>query len=131
MIDLIEAVEKAEKTNKDKGKSLEDLARFLLGESVSALSCKYINLQTRSSEIDLIIEYDPSKGYLPLFEELGRFSLIECKNWSKPVGAGPVRDFMGKLDKCKARLGVIFSKNGSHRSSNSGADALREIQKSF
>jgi hypothetical protein len=71
LVDLIEAVERAE-TNKTKGKSLEDLAHFLF-ESVAALGCKYNNLQTRSSEIDLVIEYDRSKGYLPLFEELGRF----------------------------------------------------------
>jgi len=94
------------------------------------LKCKYYNLQTRSSEIDIVIEYDCSKGYIPLFEEQGRFSLIECKNWSKPVGVSPVRDFMGKLDKCKARLGVIFSKNGV-TGVDAGADALREIQSRF
>lgn len=77
-----------------------------------------------------MIEYDHSKGELPLFEELGRYCLIECKNWSKPVGVGSVRDFMGKLDKCKIKLGIIFSKNGV-TGVNSGADALREIQSRF
>ena len=127
-VDLIEAVEKAQ-TNADKGKSLEDLARFLF-ESVAPLKCKYSNLQTRSSEIDIVLEYDRSIGHVPLFDELGQFSLIECKNWSKPVGVGPVRDFMGKLDKCRARLGVIFSKNGV-TGVDAGADALREIQSCF
>ncbi|WP_157661183.1 restriction endonuclease [Burkholderia ubonensis] len=128
LVDLIEAVESAT-TNEDKGRSLEMLARSLFG-SVSSLRCKYRNLQTRSSEIDLVVEYDRSKGALALFDELGRYCLVECKNWSKPVGVGPVRDFMGKLDKCKVKLGVIFSKNGV-TGVDSGADALREIQSRF
>ncbi|WP_241293622.1 restriction endonuclease [Burkholderia stabilis] len=128
LVRLIEAVESAA-TNNEKGRSLEALARSLFG-SVSALRCKYSNLQTRSSEIDLVIEYDQSKGRLALFDEIGRYCLVECKNWSKPVGVGPVRDFMGKLDKCKIKLGVIFSKNGV-TGVDSGADALREIQSRF
>jgi hypothetical protein len=128
LVDLIESVERTE-TNEEKGKSLEALARFLF-DSVPPLRCKYSNLQTRSSEIDLVIEYDRSKGTLPLFEELGRYCLVECKNWSKPVGVAPVRDFMGKLDKCKTKLGVIFSKNGV-TGVDAGADALREIQSRF
>lgn len=128
LVNLIESVEKAA-TNDEKGKSLESLAQFLFN-SISSLRCKYSNLQTRSSEIDLVIEYDRTKEALPLFDELGRYCLVECKNWSKPVGVGPVRDFMGKLDKCKTRLGVIFSKNGV-TGVDSGADALREIQSRF
>lgn len=128
LVNLIESVEKAA-TNDEKGKSLESLAQFLFN-SISSLRCKYSNLQTRSREIDLVIEYDRTKEALPLFDELGRYCLVECKNWSKPVGVGPVRDFMGKLDKCKTRLGVIFSKNGV-TGVDSGADALREIQSRF
>ncbi len=127
-VQLIELVEKSI-TNDEKGKSLENLARFLL-ESIPSLRCKYPNLETKSSEIDLVIEYDHLKGELPLLEELGRYALIECKNWSKPVGVGYVRDFMGKLDKCKIKLGIIFSKNGV-TGVNSGVDALREIQSRF
>lgn len=128
LVDLIEGVEQAA-SNDEKGKSLEALARFLF-DSVPSLNCKYPNLQTRSSEIDLVIEYDRSVGHIPLFEELGRYCLVECKNWGKPVGVGPVRDFMGKLDKCKTRLGIIFSKSGV-TGVDSGADALREIQSRF
>ena len=128
LVELIEAVERAVNTD-EKGKSLEALARFLF-DSVSSLSPKYSNLQTRSSEIDIIVEYDRRNGEIGLFEELGRYCLVECKNWSKPVGVGPVRDFMGKLDKCKTQLGIIFSKNGV-TGVDSGADALREIQSRF
>jgi hypothetical protein len=128
LIELIERVESAS-TNEEKGRSLEALSKFLFN-SVASLHCKYANLRTRSSEIDLVIEYNPAPRRIPLFEELGRYCLVECKNWSKPVGVGPVRDFMGKLDKCKARLGVVFSRNGV-TGVDSGVDALREIQSRF
>jgi hypothetical protein len=128
LVDLIEAVEKSV-TNEEKGKSLETVARFLIN-SVPSLSCKYSNLQTRSSEIDVVIEYNRSHGVIPLFNELGRYSLVECKNWSRPVGASQVRDFLGKIHKCKVKIGIIFSKNGV-TGIDSGADALREIQNQF
>jgi len=128
LVDLIENVENST-TNDKKGRALESLAQFLF-DSVPSLHCKYKNLNTRSSEIDLVIEYKPSKGAIPLFDELGRYCLIECKNWSKPVGVGPVRDFMGKLDKCKVKFGIILSKNGV-TGADSGVDALREIQSRY
>ncbi|TKR29600.1 hypothetical protein FCE95_15845 [Luteimonas gilva] len=125
---LIEAAETAA-DNEKKGKSLEALARALI-RSVPSLACKYANLQTRSSEIDIVVEYDSLRGRIQLLEESGRYILVECKNWNKPAGVAPVRDFMGKLDKCKIRLGVLFSKNGV-TGVDSGADALREIQSRF
>jgi hypothetical protein len=128
LIGLIEVAERAV-TNQEKGKSLEAVAQFVL-ESVPSLRCKYANLYTRSSEIDLVVEYDQSRGGIPLFDELGRYALIECKNWGKPVGVGPVRDFMGKLDKCKARIGIIFARNGI-TGVDAGVDALREIQSRY
>lgn len=128
LVKLIEAVESA-KTTDEKGSSLERLSYYLL-ESVPSLTCKYRNLYTRSSEIDIVVEYNGLKGLIPLFEELGRYCLVECKNWSKPVGAGPVRDFIGKLEKCKARIGVIFSKNGV-TGEGYGLDAIREIQSKY
>ncbi len=128
LVELIEAIERAT-TAADKGSSLESLARFLFN-SVPSLRAKYCNLQTRSSEIDIVVEYLGNRGEIPIFEELGRYCLVECKNWSKPVGVTPVRDFMGKLDKCKTRLGIIFSRNGV-TGVDSGADALREIHSRF
>jgi Restriction endonuclease len=128
LVDLIEAVESAT-TNDEKGKALESLAKFLF-DSVPSLHCKYRNLRTRSSEIDLVIEYSRSNMAIPLFDELGRYCLVECKNWSKPVGVGSVRDFMGKLDKCKIKFGIIFSRNGV-TGVDSGVDALREIQSRY
>lgn len=125
---LIEHAEAAT-TNDAKGRSLEALARYLFA-SVPSLTCKYANLHTRSSEIDIIVEYSPSQGRLPVFEELGRYCFVECKNWSQPVGAKHIRDFIGKLEKCRVKLGIVFAKNGV-TGTNSGLDALREISSSY
>lgn len=126
--DLIVQVETAT-TNQDKGRSLEELATLLFTNAPS-LQCKYRNLITRSSEIDLVVEYRGSKFDIPLFEELGRYCLIECKNWSSPVGVAPVRDFLGKLRKAKTQLGILFAKNGI-TGEGTGLDALREIQSAY
>lgn len=128
IVELIEEVEKAS-TNQSKGRSLEKLAALLLN-NIPSLICKYKNLNTRSSEIDLVVEYIGSKREIPLFEELGRYCLIECKNWSSPVGVAPVRDFLGKLRKSKTQLGIMFAKNGV-TGEGTGLDALREIQSAY
>ncbi|MBF0268776.1 MAG: restriction endonuclease [Alphaproteobacteria bacterium] len=128
LVKLIEAVEDA-KASKEKGETLEKLAAYLFN-ATPPLSCKFNNLRTRSSEIDLVVEYDKTQKMVPLFEEMGRYCLVECKNWRKPVGAANVRDFQGKLRKCKVRLGIIFSKNGV-TGQDSGVDALREIKAMF
>lgn len=128
LIKLIEEAETA-KTNDAKGKSFEALAHHLFS-SVPSLKCKYRNLNTRSSEIDIIVEYNSSNGVLPLFEELGRYCFVECKNWSVPVGAKHIRDFIGKLEKCRINLGVILAKNGV-TGADSGLDAIRVVHAAF
>lgn len=125
---LIAQVEAAT-SSQDKGRTLEELAAFLFS-SVPSLHCKHRNLRTRSSEIDLVIEYQKSTFSIPLFEELGRYFFIECKNWSSPVGAAPVRDFIGKMLKSRTRLGILFAKNGI-TGEGTGLDALREIQSAY
>ena len=129
LVKRIEAVERAT-TSEEKATSLERLAEFLFG-TVPSLRCKYRNLLTRSSEIDLVVEYDRSRQpRLALFEDLGRYALIECKNWSNPVGASTIRDFMGKMKKSKVRLGIVFSRNGI-TGAYAGTDALLEIHSLF
>jgi restriction endonuclease len=106
---LLESVFLAEK-NDEKKKSLEQLAKELF-ESVPFLTCKHSNLRTASSEIDLVIQYRGS-NLLTIFDEFGRHFLVECKNWKSSVGAAQVRDFLGKIQKSRIKLGIIFAKNG-------------------
>lgn len=115
-------------TNDEKKTTLESLAKLLF-ESIPFLTCRASNLRTSSSEIDIVIEYC---GWTKptLFDEFGRFCLVECKNWKEAVGAAQVRDFTGKLIKARIKLGVLFARNGI-TGENNGSDALNEIRSAF
>jgi len=116
------------RTNDEKKKSFEGLAKLLF-DGISFLSCKYTDLRTASGEIDIVVQYHGWKK-LTVFDEFGRYFLVECKNWKSSVGAKQVRDFIGKLQKAKLRLGVLFARNGIS-GAHGGADALREIHAAF
>jgi hypothetical protein len=118
----------AAETNDQKKKSLEALAKYLF-EAIPFLACKYSNLRTASSEIDLVIQ-NRGSALLTFFDEVGRYFLVECKNWNSSVGAAQVRDFLGKVHKSRLILGIIFAKNGIS-GAHGGADALREIHSAF
>jgi hypothetical protein len=124
--DLLESIYQS-KTNDQKKKSLELLARTLF-ESIG-LICKYVNLRTTSSEIDIVVQIRDQKecGALNDFEP---YILVECKNWKSPMGAAQVRDFIVKLQKTQLKLGIIFSKNGVSGKRYAG-DAVREIRRVF
>lgn len=110
-------------TNDEKKKTLEDFARFLLTSS-KVLTPKYGNVRTKSSEIDLICECVEGSWVREIY---GRFALVECKNWAKPVGADSVRDFSSKLRDAEVRLGLLFSRKGI-TGEHKGTDARYEIQ---
>lgn len=116
-------------TNDDKKRSLEGLVQFLIGRTDNLL-VKYTDLRTASSEIDLIVENRGKNKRHTMFDEFGRHFLVECKNWSSPIGAKEVRDFVGKLLKTKIRLGVLVTRKGV-TGSDGGEDALREIHFCF
>ncbi len=112
------------KTNDEKKKSLESLAAMVF-ESHHNISCIYKNLRTKSSEIDIVCEIQNIDLNFKLRDH-GRYFLVECKNWSKPVGAKEIRDFIVKLQKSRLKLGIYFATNGI-TGERDGADALREI----
>jgi hypothetical protein len=116
------------RTNDEKGKTLEELAALLFN-GMPFLIVKYRNLRTASSEIDIVVQNQGWRSST-IFDEFGRYFLVECKNWAAPVGAKQVRDFKGKLEKSKVRLGILFAKNGV-TGTHSGADALLEIHSAF
>ncbi len=122
------AATKTARTKPEKGKSLERLAKLLF-EGMPFLSCKYSNLRTASAEIDLVFLY---KGFqeTTIFDELGRYFLVECKNWKDPVGAKDVRDFVGKIQKSRVQLGVLVAPQGVTGAWDS-VDALHEIRQAY
>jgi Restriction endonuclease len=123
---LLLAVDSAS-TNDEKKKSLEQLAAALLS-GMPAWRCKYANLVTKSAEIDIVVEQRAAVPYA--LSEFGRYALVECKNWKKPVDAKHIRDFIGKMRNARVRLGMVFSKRGV-TGQQQGTDALREIQQAY
>lgn len=124
---MLTATQQAQ-TNNEKKVSYESLARFIL-ESLPFLKCKYTNLRTKSSEIDLVMEYG-GWSEKTVFDWLGRYVLVECKNWASPVGASEIRDFIGKMGQTGANLGFVFARNGI-TGERDGADAVREIHNAW
>jgi hypothetical protein len=121
---LFSAIEAAS-TNDEKKKSLETMVEHVFS-TIPGIRIKQRDATTRSSEIDLVLEH-LGGGQRTLFDEFGRYALVECKNWKTPVGAREVRDFVGKLLKTKTRLGILVSRSGI-TGERSGTDARREIQ---
>lgn len=114
-------------TNSEKKESMERLAERIF-EYQYGIEVRR-NIRTKSSEIDLICEcLDDSPHYF--IRDLGRYFFVECKNWATPVGAKEIRDFKGKMESAKVKLGIYFSKNGITGEKN-GTDAKNEIEKSF
>ncbi len=122
------AATKRARTNKQKKESLEGLAKLLF-QGIPFLSFKYSNLRTASAEIDLVFLYRGFKE-TTVFDELGRYFLVECKNWKDPVGAKHVRDFIGKMQNSRVKLGVFVAPKGVTGVGDS-AYALREIHTTY
>jgi len=127
LTDLLQAVSGAT-TNDSKKRSLEQFAARLL-EILPFIRCKHTCLRTRSSEIDIVCEIAPSEGHC-ILDEFGRHFLVECKNWRKPAGAKEVRDFLGKLQATRCKLGLLFSAKGITGKAH-GADAVAAIRSAF
>jgi hypothetical protein len=115
-------------TNQEKKESLERLAELLF-DRIDCLEVRERNHNTGSSEIDLIVEHNRNCDD-SIFDEYGRFFLVECKNWKEPVGAKQIRDFKQKMSNRHVNLGFIFSKNGIS-GAKKGKNAKLEINSEF
>jgi hypothetical protein len=113
----------------EKGRALEDVAAALF-DGLRFARVKHKNLQTLSSEIDLVVQNLGSSLGRTFFDDYGRYALVECKNWASAVGARHIRDFVGKLHKTQVKLGFLFATNGI-TGANCGEDALREVKVAF
>lgn len=75
------------------------------------MSVRDQNLQTKTGEIDIILEYNGFDG-LNFFDYYSRFILVECKNTADPVPAKEVGYFRSKLRDSNVDLGLLISWNG-------------------
>ena len=97
-------------TTKEKGDALEDIISLLF-ESVPGITVTRRNVRNvfDTEEIDVVFwnEQDPNG-----FPFLPHIILVECKNWSKPVGSEHVSWFDTKLRNRGAEFGVLIAANG-------------------
>ncbi|MFC9105536.1 restriction endonuclease [Streptomyces rochei] len=97
-------------SNAARGKAFEDLLTYLF-ELVPGISVTLRNQLDyfSSEEIDIAFwnEGDP-KG----LRQFDKIILVECKNWSKPVGAAEVTLFSSKLEGRGRPLGILVAAAG-------------------
>ena len=113
-------------TNEEKKESLENLAEYLFS-TIQGFEVRP-SIRTSTSEIDRLIRNNSSHPDLKL---LGDYVQLECKNWSEPVGANEIRDFVGKLRNARCNSGILISKNGITGDCNWINDAKGEIRNAF
>jgi DNA-binding NarL/FixJ family response regulator len=93
-----------------KGKLLEDLMVLLI-KTIPGWHHATPRRQNDIEEIDILIRNESSD---PLWIKEGQYVLVECKNWSKPVGASELTVFLAKMKNRNARcnLGLFVAPGG-------------------
>lgn len=113
-------------TNADKGRLLEDLSCYLM-ESVPGVAIAERNKLNAfaTEEIDVAVwnEQERQGGlyFLPFV------ILIECKNWSKPVGSQEVVYFANRLQHRGCDYGILVAAEGVTGNSEDLKSAKFEI----
>jgi hypothetical protein len=94
----------------DKGKVLEEIVIYAF-EKIPGVKFYRSNIvnNSGSEEIDVAFFNSKAGAGLPFLEYL---LLVECKNWSAPVGAVHVREFGTKLEHRACKYGILVAANG-------------------
>lgn len=115
----------AARTTTEKGRALEDLICYIFGKVPGIPITKRNTMNAfGTEEIDVAFWNDRSeKGlyYLP------NVILVECKNWSRPVGSAEVAYFVKKLENKGLDFGVLIAVNGITGSSSDATAANFEV----
>jgi hypothetical protein len=108
------------------GRVMERLAQYLL----SAIpGCRtYRRKKSGSTDYDVIFALE-GPG-LDFRSELGRYALIECKDWAKPVSAAAISRFCKTLEDAKCQFGITFAREGL-TGKDQAKDAELELIKSY
>jgi len=112
-------------TNKGKKESLEGLAEILIG-MIEGLEVIKKNANTETEEIDLLVK---NESPLPFWMRLPNPFLVECKNWSKPIGAKEIRDFKGKMDEISFRVMIAINGITGRDERDAAKGVIRDARK--
>lgn len=94
----------SEKDPHRKGALLEELMSLLFG-SVPGFTDVKRNRRNDLEEIDITFRNESED---PLWRGEGAYIIVECKHWTRPVGAREVREFAGKLARRHGRVHLGF-----------------------
>lgn len=99
-----------EQNSQRKGDLLE-LTMYLLFRTIPGFGHAQVNRQNHLEEIDVIVQNNSTD---PFWQREGSYLLIECKNWSSPVGVPELKLFRQKLEDRYGRttLGLMIAMNG-------------------
>lgn len=103
------AVESEQDPNR-KGKLLEDLMVLLL-KTIPGFHHANTRRRNELEEIDVLVRNESSD---PFWSKEDPYILVECKNWSKPVGVPELLSFLNKLERRygRCRLGLFIAPGG-------------------
>ncbi|MGB8060966.1 MAG: restriction endonuclease [Candidatus Sulfotelmatobacter sp.] len=120
--DLVASLTNA--SDRDKGRILEKVVRDLfLG--ITGIKIVKANARLASEEIDLIIQNDNGSGF---WQHLGSPIIVECKNWSRKIGAREISVVFENLESLSpdAKTAILVAPNGI--SGTHYRDALLKIR---
>lgn len=93
-----------------KGTLLENLIVLLL-QTIPGFRNASTRRRNEAEEIDVVVRNEASDAF---WANESTYILVECKHWSRPVGASELRNFLGKIerkyDRCK--LGFFVAPGG-------------------
>src|SRR5690606_24841573 len=97
-------------TTTEQGRALEDLVCYVFGlvPGIAITHRNELNVFD-TEEIDVALWND---GASDGFDFLPNVILVECKNWSSPVGSGEVAWFISKLRNRGLDFGILVSAKG-------------------
>ena len=97
-------------TKADKGKLLEDLTAYVF-EKVPGISVTARNEKNtyETEEIDVAFW---NEQHANGFKALNALILVECKNWTSPVGSMEVNWFLTKIRNRSLDFGILIAANG-------------------
>jgi hypothetical protein len=91
-----------------KGDSFEALCAYLF-TNLSGVSIEARDAVMASEEIDIVLWNAQTEEVLRPFDNT---ILIECKNWSAPVGAPAFDSFISKVRRRTLKTGIFIAANG-------------------
>jgi hypothetical protein len=97
-----------DQTEDKQGENLEYLAQYLIGAMPGCRAVRRVRSEV--SDYDVVGVFEGS--FMDFRSELGRYFLVECKDWGSPADFTTVAKFCRVLDSAKCRFGILFSREG-------------------